>query len=62
MFPAKSFVVREPYGCALIVGPFNYPVQLLLGPLVAAIAAGLIKVGVGSALKKIHPEKGEAAQ
>ncbi len=40
VFPAKSFVVREPYGCALIVGPFNYPVQLLLGPLVAAIAAG----------------------
>lgn len=40
VFPAKSRVESGPYGCALIIGPFNYPVQLLLEPLAAAIAAG----------------------
>ena len=39
-FPAKSYVYKEPYGVALIIGPFNYPIQLILAPLVAAIAAG----------------------
>ncbi|WP_369922807.1 MULTISPECIES: aldehyde dehydrogenase [unclassified Sporosarcina] len=38
--PATSFIVREPYGSVLIIGPFNYPFQLLLDPLVGAIAAG----------------------
>ena len=32
--------MREPLGCTLIVSPWNYPVQLLLNPLVGAIAAG----------------------
>ncbi len=36
----KSFVYPEPYGVALIIAPWNYPVQLLLSPLVGAIAAG----------------------
>ncbi|MFD0960831.1 aldehyde dehydrogenase [Paenibacillus chungangensis] len=36
----KSWMMREPYGTVLIVGPFNYPVQLVLEPLVGAIAAG----------------------
>lgn len=40
VFPARSYVRKEPLGSALIVGPFNYPVQLLLEPLTAAIAAG----------------------
>lgn len=40
MFPAASYVVKEPLGTALIVSPWNYPVQLLLSPLVGAIAAG----------------------
>ncbi|MBU3108533.1 aldehyde dehydrogenase [Clostridium gasigenes] len=39
-FPAKSYIYKEPYGVALIIGPFNYPIQLILAPLVAAIAAG----------------------
>lgn len=39
-YPAKSYIYKEPYGVALIIGPFNYPVQLLLSPLVAAMAAG----------------------
>ncbi|MDV6376882.1 aldehyde dehydrogenase [Sporosarcina sp. GW1-11] len=38
--PATSFIVKEPYGIALVIGPFNYPLQLLLDPLVGAIAAG----------------------
>jgi len=39
-FPSTSRIYREPYGVALIVGPWNYPVQLLLAPLIGAIAAG----------------------
>ena len=40
MFPAKSYIKQEPYGTVLIIGPFNYPVQLLFEPLIGAIAAG----------------------
>ena len=40
MFPSSSYVVTEPLGNALIVAPWNYPVQLLLNPLVGAISAG----------------------
>lgn len=38
--PAQSRVIFEPLGVALIMGAWNYPLQLTLGPLVAAIAAG----------------------
>jgi aldehyde dehydrogenase (NAD+) len=38
--PAKSFIIREPYGSVLIIAPFNYPFQLIMEPLVGAIAAG----------------------
>lgn len=34
------FVRREPLGVVLIIGPWNYPLQLLLLPMVGAIAAG----------------------
>ncbi len=40
LFPSRSYVVKEPLGNALIVSPWNYPVQLLLNPLVGAISAG----------------------
>ena len=40
MFPSKSYVVKEPLGNALIVSPWNYPIQLLLNPLVGAISSG----------------------
>ena len=40
VLPSASYIVREPLGCTLIVSPWNYPVQLLLNPLVGAIAAG----------------------
>lgn len=39
-WPGRSFIQPEPYGVALIIGPWNYPLQLLLSPLVGAIAAG----------------------
>ena len=38
--PSKSYLVKEPIGTVLIIGPWNYPLQLLLTPLVGAIAAG----------------------
>ncbi|MEM7323581.1 MAG: aldehyde dehydrogenase family protein [Actinomycetota bacterium] len=38
--PGKAHVVPEPLGVALIVAPWNYPIQLLLLPAAAAIAAG----------------------
>ncbi|MEQ6900423.1 aldehyde dehydrogenase family protein [Nocardioides sp. YIM 152588] len=40
MFPSKARIQREPLGTVLIVSPWNYPVHLLLMPLVGAIAAG----------------------
>lgn len=40
LFGSKSYVVNEPLGTVLIVSPWNYPVQLLLNPLVGAISAG----------------------
>jgi len=39
-FPARSFVSAEPYGVTLIMSPWNYPIQLCLAPLTAAMAAG----------------------
>ncbi|WP_434784385.1 aldehyde dehydrogenase family protein [Paenibacillus terrae] len=36
----KSYMYKEPYGTVLIVGPFNYPFQLLIEPLIGAIAGG----------------------
>ena len=40
LFPIKSKVAYDPYGCVLIIGPYNYPVQLVLEPLIGVIAAG----------------------
>jgi aldehyde dehydrogenase (NAD+) len=39
-WPARSVVRSEPLGVALIIGPWNYPLQLLLAPLIGAISAG----------------------
>lgn len=39
-FHAKSFTVQEPYGCVLIMSPWNYPFMLCMEPMVGAIAAG----------------------
>jgi acyl-CoA reductase-like NAD-dependent aldehyde dehydrogenase len=38
--PASAAVVPEPRGVVLIVSPWNYPFQLVISPLIAAVAAG----------------------
>jgi aldehyde dehydrogenase (NAD+) len=43
--PATARVVREPLGVVLVIAPWNYPIQLLLEPMIAAIAAGNAVVG-----------------
>ena len=40
IMPASSRIIKEPLGNTLIIAPWNYPVQLLLNPLVGAISAG----------------------
>lgn len=40
LFPSSSRILREPYGVVLVVAPWNYPFQLLMMPLVGALAAG----------------------
>ncbi|MCD8372557.1 MAG: aldehyde dehydrogenase [Clostridia bacterium] len=39
-FASKSYVKKSPYGCTLIMSPWNYPFMLTLEPLADAIAAG----------------------
>jgi aldehyde dehydrogenase (NAD+) len=38
--PSRSKIMHEPLGVVLIIAPWNYPFQLLINPLVGAIAAG----------------------
>jgi len=40
LFPAASYIYAEPYGVSLIISPWNYPFQLVIGPLIGSIAAG----------------------
>ena len=44
LFPSSTHIVKEPLGCSLIISPWNYPVQLLLNPLVGAISSGCTAV------------------
>ena len=44
MFPSRSEIISEPLGNSLIIAPWNYPVQLLLNPLVGALSAGCTAV------------------
>lgn len=39
-FPSSAWIQPEPLGVVLIIGPWNYPFQLMVSPLVGAIAAG----------------------
>lgn len=39
-FPSSDTIYKEPYGKVLIIAPWNYPFQLALCPLMAAVAAG----------------------
>ena len=38
--PSSSKIIHDPLGVVLIIAPWNYPIQLLLLPLVGAIAGG----------------------
>jgi aldehyde dehydrogenase (NAD+) len=63
-FPSKSYILSEPLGVVLIISPWNYPLQLLLKPMVGAIAAGNCVVlkasefalATGSLMKKMIEE------
>ena len=39
-FPSSDYIYSEPYGKVLVISPWNYPFQLALCPLIAAVAAG----------------------
>eukprot|EP01112_Ceratiomyxa_fruticulosa_P020543 TRINITY_DN7020_c0_g3_i1.p1 TRINITY_DN7020_c0_g3~~TRINITY_DN7020_c0_g3_i1.p1 ORF type:complete len:511 (-),score=88.22 TRINITY_DN7020_c0_g3_i1:66-1598(-) len=64
LLPAKSYVIREPLGVILVIAPWNYPFQLAIVPLAAALAAGNtvvikpseIATATSKALAKIIPE------
>jgi len=36
----KAYIKREPFGVCLIMGAWNYPIQITILPLIGAIAAG----------------------
>ena len=40
LFPSSSKIIREPLGVCLLIAPWNYPFQLLIAPLIGAIAGG----------------------
>ncbi len=39
-FPSRDYIYKDPYGKILIIAPWNYPFQLSINPLMAAVAAG----------------------
>lgn len=39
-FPSRDFIYQQPYGCVLVISPWNYPFQLALSPTIGAVAAG----------------------
>jgi aldehyde dehydrogenase (NAD+) len=45
----KGYVYRDPYGVALIMGPFNGPLLLLIRPALTALSAG------NTCIFKLHP-------
>ena len=62
--PSSSRIIPEPLGVVLIIGPWNYPFQLVINPLIGAIAAGNCTVikgsefapATGAVIKKIIEE------
>lgn len=40
MFGSKSYILQEPLGVICIIGPYNYPFQLVIEPLIGAMASG----------------------
>jgi aldehyde dehydrogenase (NAD+) len=39
-FPSKNYIYPDPYGVCLVIGAWNYPLQLTLAPIIGAMAAG----------------------
>ena len=39
-FPSSDYIYKEPYGNVLVIAPWNYPFNLAMGPMIAAVAAG----------------------
>ena len=39
-FPAKSYIYSEPLGTCLVIGAWNYPIQLSFAPVIAAMVSG----------------------
>jgi len=39
-FPGSSYIMPEPYGVCLIIGAWNYPINLTIAPVISALAAG----------------------
>ena len=68
-FPARSYMIPEPYGNVLVMSPWNYPLLLSLAPAASAIAAGntvIIKPSayspatsavVASIIRSVFPEE-----
>jgi len=56
LFMTKSFVMPEPKGNVLLIGPYNYPFQLVIEPLIGVIAAGNTAIIKPSEFTK-HTEK-----
>ena len=62
--PGKSYLHPEPLGTVLIIGAWNYPFQLVIAPLVAAISAGNcailkpseLSVNTSSLIAKLIPQ------
>ena len=48
--PAASEIVRDPLGVVLIIAPWNFPCQLMLNPLICAVAGEFFVVTVAIAL------------
>ncbi|MDF1710652.1 MAG: aldehyde dehydrogenase family protein, partial [Akkermansiaceae bacterium] len=42
--PCRSWIERKPFGVVLVMAPWNYPFQLSLSPVIAAVAAGNLVV------------------
>jgi len=62
--PGRASIHREPFGVVLVIAPWNYPVHLLLLPMVGALAAGNCVVGkpsevtvnTSAAIARVVPE------
>ena len=48
-WPSKSYILPHPKGVTLVIGPWNYPFQLALAPVIAALAAGNTAIKIGRA-------------